>query len=146
MDLSLNDYIKRSSEITDRLLLSDNVYQVANLIREHNTMLKYVERCYNKLLNDFKNIIQHSKENKICSKIIDVKDVDYIKKTCKKIYINNKQDLNKIPNDICWLPNLNQYGININGVILRGNLMNIKTKSPYAHLIFNYGNHLKLLI
>ena len=132
MNVSLETYIKRSDEILstkNKQVILDNEFKIMISYLE-NTLLelkkKYVifkkELLKNNPEDSKKNINENIEENNSKQKII---------KTIKTI--NFKEFLpNKFEKcNLVWIPDINQYSLKINNLVLRGNLAIFTIKKCY---------------
>lgn len=122
MNISLDDYIKRSREIlnekTNKISLLDNEY--CHMISFLESTLAEVKLNYEKFKNIEKkesSVTEHTAENTLeinNSKLLNLTD-----------FIDKKDDSSA---KMHWIPEINQYYLKINDLVLRGNIGNIYDK------------------
>ena len=142
MDLTLKQIIDRTDEIHRQVDRLDNSVSIYELIKDLDSMFRQlksvgskVSNIYNICNNKHKTITQeYKKEEKSTPDEnwtrISRKINSYTtnKNLTKNIKINVKivSDINEIPNTpLYWVSNINQFAIQLNGVIFRGNIGNI---------------------
>ena len=142
MDLTLKQIIDRTDEIhrqVDRLDNSSNIYELIKdldlMFRQLKSVGSKVSNIYNICNNKHKTITREYKkeektkpdENWTCINR-QINSYTTHGNLTKNIKINVKiiSDIGEIPNmPLYWVSNINQFAIQLNGVIFRGNIGNI---------------------
>jgi hypothetical protein len=154
MDLTLQQYISKSDDIHCKLEGVDNLIQFLEMkkyISELESMVKQLQTVSIKIAN-IHNICKNKYKQRLLvfKKKINTLDIDvapgakdwtYINRNINKksithsitpdinINIKKVKSLDEIPNTpIYWVSDINQFAIQLNGVIFRGNIGNIYNK------------------
>jgi hypothetical protein len=133
MNITLEKYLDRINEINNNYKQINfiNLTEVDSNINELNTMLKLLNKLFDNIqitknkLNKYKNNdiinLSYNKNNLFLNKELISTDNNNI------IYID---DITEIPiTPIYWIHSIKQFGINLGGMILRGNIGNIYNKN-----------------
>jgi hypothetical protein len=145
MDATLNAYCARVKEIKeniniDKCTLIDMV-DINNYMAEVTTMQQYlndtintVKMVYNDLLarQVQVNILNQPQviQSKIYTDNLVINNKYFNQSNTKIIEVNHIYDIPEMP--LYWISSLKQYGINIGGMVLRGNIGNIYNSSMVA--------------
>jgi hypothetical protein len=168
MDLTLNQIIKKVNDIhfqINKLDFSVDTNKIKSHILELQNIEKQISSVFMKVSNIINICSNKSDISKLDKKVSNDTDWTYLndisninipsKPIASNISINVKvvNQLDEIPNtNMYWVENINQFAVNINGVILRGNIGNIYNKkhikkniSTNQTIICKYGNNCKNL-
>lgn len=144
MNIPIHKYLDRISIIND---LVDNldILSLNELDAECDSMMKHIMDVSNRLL-DCKNKIKNTKiikHNSIKNRmgILNNIDIDHIFNNICHININNIK--NTPPGKLLYVPQIDQYIFSLNGIILFGNLLNIKKKNIYSK-IYRYDKFINI--
>jgi hypothetical protein len=164
MDLSLNQILEKFDKIykntNNSHILSynknkNNLQELDKILTNIKTVLYKVDNIYHICENEYSNMYNLKKTNKklnsqiLQSNLINVNIAPNI--PIKVISVNSLYDIPITP--MYWINDICQFGININGVVLRGNIGNIFDKSHIQSgnkisqtIICKYGNTCKLIM
>lgn len=133
MNKTLNDYINRANEIQNnktrciryniKTINQSEKNELMHMIDNLEKALRIVKTTYNYISNA-ENLIHMEK-----SQVDDNPVNNIILKNVKSLAFFDESSIRNISKNVLyWLPELNQYIININNMILRGNIGNIYDK------------------
>jgi hypothetical protein len=132
---NIQELYKILTDIKHTLCKVDNIYQICE--NEHNIMYKIRPIIKKRRVHDYQ-------DNLVNIKIAPDLNIN-------TIHVNSIHDIPITP--MYWINDINQFGININGVILRGNIGNIFNKSHIQSgnkisqtIICKHGNACKLIM
>jgi hypothetical protein len=110
MNNTLNEYITRSDEILSNTHIHNyNIKLNTKNTNEFKTMIANLENTLLMVKNNYKNFVTNTKNK---PKSLDL-NLPIIKSN----------------NNIKWMPEINQYSLKINNLVLRGNFANIYNKN-----------------
>jgi hypothetical protein len=161
MDITLRDYLKQADEIhnyVEKFYIQMQPYQLENKINQINSSIKNIQTVA-KRLADISNVITrlaHIKKKEI--KTINPYPLENDHAVLRTLYSEEKKEIidevnipTRIVNFIKDLPvshlyyveSIKQYAININGIIIKGNLGNIVNYKDKYSSKCEYGIHCK---
>ncbi len=144
MNRTLQDYIIRSDEILKNIS-DDKISKKTLLDNEFTDMISFMENALDKIRSNYKKFKQINEKNDTNNNIqnnLITKEVNVLKLTD---FIDKKDELYT---KINWIPEINQYYLKINNLVLRGNIGNIYDKkilqndkiNAHQVVICKYGN------
>jgi hypothetical protein len=161
MDTTLREYLKQADDIhnfVEKFYIAIPVYQLENKINQIHISIKNIQ-AVSKRLADTANIITrltHMKKKEI--KTIDPYPYENDHAVLRTLYSDDKKEIVdnvKIPikkvefikdlpiHNLYYVDSLKQYAININGIVIKGNLGNIVNYRDKYSSRCEYGVHCK---
>lgn len=172
MELSLAQIIERVDEIHSHIhkhhdesnhsVICDNISEISHISKCLSSVLMKVDNIYHICDNTY-NTKRQTYKNRDKEFNTNKTDWVHLNKNIKPntnltptipIKIKNVKTLDEIPNmPIYWVQNINQFAMQINGIIFRGNIGNIynknhikKNKNVHQTVICTNGNNCKILL